>query len=144
LNDVAKGFSRLVIFQKPARFLNRVLSAQFPAIPAYSPVAHNPAGAADQHGEHQRDASRHTQRYLVPPQELAKPIAHRRRTGLHRLVRQVALHVHREAVGRLVAAGWGPFPAPPLQSRPPPPPPASSPPPPPRPASRPRPPPPPP
>ena len=43
-------------------------------------------------------------RPLVPPHELPQPVAGRRRAGLHRLVGQVALHVRRQAVGRLVAA----------------------------------------
>ena len=41
---------------------------------------------------------------LVPPGELAEAVPRRRRARLHRLVVQVALHVRREAVGRLVAA----------------------------------------
>ena len=42
-------------------------------------------------------------RPLVPPHELPQPVAHRRRARLHRLVVQVVLEVHRQAVGRLVA-----------------------------------------
>ena len=41
---------------------------------------------------------------LVPAGQLPQPIAGRGRAGLHRLVRQVALEVAGEAVGRLVAA----------------------------------------
>src|SRR5262245_47868863 len=39
---------------------------------------------------------------LVPTHELAEPIPRRWRTCLHRLIRQVALHIHRETVGRFV------------------------------------------
>ena len=43
------------------------------------------------------------QHHPVLAGELPQAIAGRRRTGLHRLVGQVALHVRRQAVGRLVA-----------------------------------------
>ena len=46
---------------------------------------------------------RRQDRPFVPPHELPQPVAHRRRTGQHRLVGQVTLQVHRQPVGRLVA-----------------------------------------
>src|SRR5262249_41382095 len=59
----------------------------------------------------------------VPPRELAEAIPQRRRACLHRLVGQITLHIHREAVGRLVAAGVGGLLPPPhsTPTRPPPP-----------------------
>ena len=63
-----------------------------------------PTAAAQQHQEEQRPAAAIASARLFRRANLPKPIARRRRARLHRLVGQVALHVQREAVGRLVAA----------------------------------------
>ena len=68
------------------------------------PVAHRPADAAAEQHQEEQHQRRHRQAALVPPGELPQPVPRRRRARLHRLVGQVALHVQREAVGRLVAA----------------------------------------
>jgi len=54
-------------------------------------------------GQHSSGDENHGgQRRPVAPGELPQPVPRRRRTGLHRLIVQVALHIHREAVGGLV------------------------------------------
>src|SRR5262249_58604771 len=95
-------------------------------LPARPP---SPAGP-EKPGTEARPPQRPRQeRPFVPPQELAQPVAHRRRARLHRLVGQVAAHVLREAVGRSVAAGFVPLPGPPPHPHPLPPPPPPQPPP---------------
>ena len=64
---------------------------------------HAPGRADDAAHQGQDDRGGRQDRPLVPPHELPQPVAHRRRTRRHRLVVQVALEVHRQAVGRLVA-----------------------------------------
>ena len=62
-------------------------------------------GRADHAGDQgQQDQQPREHRTLVPPHKLPQPVCRRRRTRLHRFIRKVALYVHREAVGRLVAA----------------------------------------
>ncbi len=62
-------------------------------------------GRADHAGDQgQQDQQPCEHRPLVPPHKLPQPVCRRRRTRLHRFIRQVALYVHREAVGGLVAA----------------------------------------
>ena len=57
-------------------------------------------------------------RPLVPPHELAQPIRRRRRTGLHRLVGQVALVRPSRSRWRSRSGGCGPSPAPSSRSNP--------------------------
>ena len=61
---------------------------------------HNAAG----HQQHDAQKRRGDQCPLVPSGELAEAIPCRRRAREHRLIRQIALHIHREAVGRLVTS----------------------------------------
>ena len=64
---------------------------------------HAPGRADDAAHQGQDHRGSRQDRPLVPPHEFAQPVAQRRGTRLHRLVMQIMLDVHGQAVGRLVA-----------------------------------------
>src|SRR5262249_37131405 len=125
---VQQGVGGLQPFQPSLDFLSAVLGEYLglfgavllsPASRLFLAEQDVAARQADQRQNHdQRGRRGGDEGPLVPPGQLAGPIPERRRTGQHRLVVQVALHVLRQHVGRLITAGPGPLPRRLFQPRP--------------------------
>jgi hypothetical protein len=85
--------------QRPSGFSSRDRSPRLAVADRPTDAASH---AANDEQNRQAQHERHRQGALIPPREFAKPIPCGRRARLHRLVGQVALHIHRQAVGRMI------------------------------------------